>query len=243
MGWILSVGVAVGNPSPSAKGLQGPPGGGFWKEGLATTQAFGLLRDAFPFCSPQGQSLPFQREVWRDCLCWERPKADPSPSAKGLQGPLVEGFGRGDWLLRRPLVCSVTPFPSARRRGPCKRAQSIAWLQRSRFFCVHSALQASLGRYKHKKRLRYSSKPSNSLCLCGRRGIRTPGSVKINGFQDRRNRPLCHPSSRVQLPVTPSCRAERRGFEPLKRFWRLLTFQASQFNHSCTFPFRADKGR
>ena len=28
----------------------------------------------------------------------------------------------------------------------------------------------------------------------GGRGIRTPGVVKPNGFQDRRNRPLCHPS-------------------------------------------------
>ena len=26
----------------------------------------------------------------------------------------------------------------------------------------------------------------------GKRGIRTPGPVKINGFQDRRIRPLCH---------------------------------------------------
>ena len=27
---------------------------------------------------------------------------------------------------------------------------------------------------------------------CGKRGIRTPGGVTLNGFQDRRNRPLCH---------------------------------------------------
>ena len=31
----------------------------------------------------------------------------------------------------------------------------------------------------------------NSL-VCGERGIRTPGGVTLNGFQDRRNRPLCH---------------------------------------------------
>ena len=30
-----------------------------------------------------------------------------------------------------------------------------------------------------------------TLC-CGERGIRTPGGVTLNGFQDRRNRPLCH---------------------------------------------------
>ena len=27
---------------------------------------------------------------------------------------------------------------------------------------------------------------------CGERGIRTPGTSQFNGFQDRRNRPLCH---------------------------------------------------
>ncbi len=29
----------------------------------------------------------------------------------------------------------------------------------------------------------------------GERGIRTPGSVKNNGFQDRRIKPLCHLSN------------------------------------------------
>ena len=33
---------------------------------------------------------------------------------------------------------------------------------------------------------------SVSHFFCGERGIRTPGPVKINGFQDRRIRPLCH---------------------------------------------------
>ena len=28
--------------------------------------------------------------------------------------------------------------------------------------------------------------------FCGERGIRTPGTSQYNGFQDRRNRPLCH---------------------------------------------------
>ena len=28
--------------------------------------------------------------------------------------------------------------------------------------------------------------------LGGERGIRTPGPVTVNGFQDRRIRPLCH---------------------------------------------------
>ena len=28
--------------------------------------------------------------------------------------------------------------------------------------------------------------------MSGERGIRTPGGVTLNGFQDRRIRPLCH---------------------------------------------------
>lgn len=33
---------------------------------------------------------------------------------------------------------------------------------------------------------------SKSIDLSGERGIRTPGGVTLNGFQDRRIRPLCH---------------------------------------------------
>lgn len=32
--------------------------------------------------------------------------------------------------------------------------------------------------------------------FCGERGIRTPGPVTVNGFQDHRIRPLCHFTSR-----------------------------------------------
>ena len=42
-----------------------------------------------------------------------------------------------------------------------------------------------IGNYINKKRKLKSF-------LCGERGIRTPGGVTLNGFQDRRNRPLCH---------------------------------------------------
>ena len=34
---------------------------------------------------------------------------------------------------------------------------------------------------------------------CGERGIRTPGGVTLNGFQDRRIRPLCHFSRKELL--------------------------------------------
>ena len=35
--------------------------------------------------------------------------------------------------------------------------------------------------------------------LCGGRGIRTPGPVTVNSFQDCRNRPLCHSSCELSL--------------------------------------------
>ena len=38
---------------------------------------------------------------------------------------------------------------------------------------------------KSRKRLIYT-------LYCGETGIRTPGASQHNGFQDRRNRPLCH---------------------------------------------------
>ena len=41
----------------------------------------------------------------------------------------------------------------------------------------------------------YKKKSRKSLTLrdlSGERGIRTPGTSQYNGFQDRRDRPLCH---------------------------------------------------
>ena len=35
----------------------------------------------------------------------------------------------------------------------------------------------------------------------GERGIRTPGTSQYNGFQDRRNRPLCH----LSKPLIQEC--------------------------------------
>ena len=43
------------------------------------------------------------------------------------------------------------------------------------------------------------------MCICGELGIRTPGPVTVNSFQDCRNRPLCQLSGakiRVQILKT-----------------------------------------
>jgi hypothetical protein len=36
---------------------------------------------------------------------------------------------------------------------------------------------------------------TGAFFIGGERGIRTPGPVTVSGFQDRRNRPLCHLSA------------------------------------------------
>ena len=50
-------------------------------------------------------------------------------------------------------------------------------------------------------RLSYSGTASYIFpaVFCGKRGIRTPGASQLNGFQDRRNRPLCHLSGRKSI--------------------------------------------
>ena len=72
---------------------------------------------------------------------------------------------------------------------------------------------------------------------CGERGIRTPGPVKINGFQDRRIRPLCHLSSIVPepgfapighgFPFRRDCKGTN-NFRTCKFFFKILLIVASE---------------
>ena len=58
------------------------------------------------------------------------------------------------------------------------------------------------GKQKSLKMLVFQAFVMNYNDSGGERGIRTPGPLTVNGFQDRRNRPLCHLSAakvRVQL--------------------------------------------
>ena len=59
-------------------------------------------------------------------------------------------------------------------------------------------------------------KPLTLNVYCGERGIRTPGGLTLNGFQDRRNRPLCHLSenpSGFSRTIFCISSAERTRFE------------------------------
>ena len=48
--------------------------------------------------------------------------------------------------------------------------------------------------------------------FCGERGIRTPGTSQYNGFQDRRDRPLCHLSKTSVGKCFSSKALQRYGF-------------------------------
>lgn len=47
---------------------------------------------------------------------------------------------------------------------------------------------------------------------CGERGIRTPGGVTLNGFQDRRIQPLCHLSKCTITIVFSIMRVQRYNY-------------------------------
>ena len=70
--------------------------------------------------------------------------------------------------------------------------------------------------------------PFDICAFSGERGIRTPGGVTLNGFQDRRNRPLCHLSIMVVMKY-----AERTRFELVVG---LLLRQFSKLVVSATHP-------
>ena len=62
------------------------------------------------------------------------------------------------------------------------------------------------------------------LFVCGERGIRTPGPVKVNGFQDRRDRPLRHLSGGKSTTFSaPDNPRPKKFFTPL-HLRKYLTF-------------------
>ena len=78
---------------------------------------------------------------------------------------------------------------SPRRRGPCRKQ---TWSFAPFFYAKNPLLEQALrGFFTQKNRMIFIIRS----VFCGERGIRTPEPVKVNGFQDRRIRPLCHLSN------------------------------------------------
>ena len=58
----------------------------------------------------------------------------------------------------------------------------------------------------------------------GEGGIRTPGTSQYNGFQDRRNRPLCHLSRTPSEVLYLSKAMQRYGFFlNMQNFWSFFS--------------------
>ena len=72
-----------------------------------------------------------------------------------------------------------------------------------------------------KKLLRSTQESHILFCFGGERGIRTPGPVKINGFQDRRIRPLCQLSN--MFPYERDCKGTNK-IDIRKLFFIFLQF-------------------
>ncbi len=60
--------------------------------------------------------------------------------------------------------------------------------------------------------------------LCGERGIRTPGTSQFNGFQDRRNRPLCHLSNAFKTRVFSKSAAKVQQILDIRKFFAKKMF-------------------
>ena len=67
--------------------------------------------------------------------------------------------------------------------------------------------------------------------FCGERGIRTPGASQLNGFQDRRNRPLCHLSNALKTRVF------QNRLQRYNKFWIYANFFAKKWLNACNLVF------
>ena len=68
------------------------------------------------------------------------------------------------------------------------------------------------------------------ILFCGERGIRTPGASQLNGFQDRRNRPLCHLSNALKIHVFSKSAAKVQQILDIRKFFCKKMVECLQFS-------------
>ena len=68
------------------------------------------------------------------------------------------------------------------------------------------------------------------ILFCGERGIRTPGASQLNGFQDRRNRPLCHLSNALKTRVFSKSAAKVQQILDIRKFFCKKMVECLQFS-------------
>ena len=102
-----------------------------------------------------------------------------------------ESLSLRDFVAPEGLATLRVPFPLPLAAGALANDLKLTAL-RPLGFSRSSPYRSKLLTALHEK--------SPALCaelqiVCGERGIRTPGRSHVNGFQDRRIRPLCHLSN------------------------------------------------
>ena len=96
----------------------------------------------------------------------------------------------GDWLLHSLWSLRLTPFPSARRRGSCKITQQELLRSNFLFLTLRRKLIFVIGIKTKKDVFRHLL-----VSFCGRRGIRTPGTlIEYVSLANWWFQPLAHPS-------------------------------------------------
>lgn len=90
----------------------------------------------------------------------------------------------------------------------------------------------------NKKKFRKALTLRNLHSLRGETGIRTPGASQHNGFQDRRNRPLCHLSKTLfESALFLKGDAKVRIILESANFWSLFClffFNMPSMSYLCT---------
>ncbi len=107
-------------------------------------------------------------------------------------------------------------LPAAISEGGSQQKNRSAALRAS-FFIPVRFCPSKLGRRSRKRKMHPFGGALLFFC-CGERGIRTPGSVTFNSFQDCRNRPLCHLSGRKIMSLSLNCQIFLLHFLPLRKF-------------------------
>ena len=98
-------------------------------------------------------------------------------------------------LLRKERdYCTWFVILVARRGAPAKFTPQKL-INQLPFVSRHYACEKICPHNAVKQKKMSSHRHLFASCFCGKRGIRTPGTSQFNGFQDRRNRPLCHLSA------------------------------------------------
>ncbi len=175
-------------------------------------QLFPIKLPAVATLRPDRQSRSAQtlhdttnRKTTLSPMSCEQPRARLAGAGKLPHRPLdlVRAAFRCHWVRRLVVTLPARVFSSRSRPATARaiRRQPSSWEvddtaraseALAAWFTGAHCITAVFGRFNWS--LQHLDDGDVGSGRCGR-GIRTPGGLRLNGFQDRRNRPLCHPSA------------------------------------------------